>query len=231
MGRSEPNLGLEAVDSGEGPRLRVVVDWVRGYATESGAPALTDACAGIAAFEQETQRLRQELDALLAEARVRLGAAGQEAAARSAEAGQEPAPRPRIATELRVRDVMSRNVRIVDPNARIAVAEELMKQGRFRHVVVVDDGDLVGVLSQRDIFYGALAWSLGHGQRAHDETMASVPVKQVMNTNVRTARPEESLAEAAARMREHKLGCLPVMADGKLVGVLTEGDFLSLLAG
>ena len=226
----QANLGLEVVDSDGGPILRVVVEWVRGYAAESGAPALTDACASIASFEREARRLHDELDTLLEEARSRLGPLQHSVAASPEDAQPAKAPRPRISTELLVRDVMSTNVRIVDPNERIAVADELMKQGRFRHVVVVDDGDLVGVLSQRDIFYGALAWSLGHGRRAHEETLASVPVKQVMNTNVRTVLPEDSLAEAAARMREHKVGCLPVLAGRKIVGILTEGDFLSLLA-
>ena len=229
MGFEEANLGLEVGESGGSPALRIVVDWVTGYAAKSGAPAISDACGTVAAFERETQRLHKELDGLLDEARARLGKAASTAAVESNEAPPARSVSARIATDLLVRDVMSENVRVVGPNDPLSVADELMKQGRFRHAVVVDDGKMVGVLSQRDIFYGALAWSLGQGQRVHDQTLAAVPVKQVMNTNVLTAEPEEPLAEAAARLREHKVGCLPVMAGRKLIGILTEGDFLSLL--
>jgi CBS domain-containing protein len=129
-----------------------------------------------------------------------------------------------------VADVMTRDVHTLGPNDRLALAEELMKQGRFRHVVVVDDGRVVGVVSQRDIFHGALAWSLGQGRRAHETLLASSAVKDVMASNVVTVDPQAVLAEAAALLRDHKIGCLPVVAGDELVGILTEGDFLALLA-
>jgi CBS domain-containing protein len=129
-----------------------------------------------------------------------------------------------------VADVMTRDVRTLGPNDRLALADELMKQGRFRHVVVVDEGRVVGVVSQRDIFHGALAWSLGQGRRAHETLLTSSAVKDVMASNVVTVDPQAALAEAAALLRDHKIGCLPVVAGDALVGILTEGDFLALLA-
>jgi CBS domain-containing protein len=236
MGQEDTNLGLELVEEGQGASARIVVDWVRGYAAESGAPAITETCTSVAAFEREITRLHGELDALGEQARGHLGQAKPAAAATPAPApakGEAGTPKTaqRIATDLLVRDVMSENVRVVGPNDPLAVADELMKQGRFRHTVVVEDGELLGVLSQRDIFYGALAWSMGEGSRAHERTLGTMRVKEVMNKDVRTVDPAESLADAAARMREHKVGCLPVMAGRELVGILTEGDFLSLLAG
>jgi CBS domain-containing protein len=234
MGQNDKNLGLDVVAEGQSPSARIVVDWVRGYAAESGAPAITEACTSLAAFEREVARLRGELDALGEQAREHLGKGKHvtaEPPPESADAATYPKRQHRIATDLRVRDVMSENVRVVGPNDALAVADELMKQGRFRHTVVVEEGQLLGVLSQRDIFYGALAWSLGEGSRAHERTLGTMRVKEVMNKDVRTVDPAESLADAAARMREHKVGCLPVMAGRELVGILTEGDFLSLLAG
>jgi CBS domain-containing protein len=103
--------------------------------------------------------------------------------------------------------------------ARIAVAEAW---GFTRH------GG--GAVLTRDIFHGALAWSLGQGRKAHEQLLAATPVKDVMASRVVSVDPDAPLAEAAAPLREHKIGCLPVVAGDALVGVLTEGDFLALLA-
>lgn len=231
MGLEEANLGLEVSEGAGGPQLRIVVEWVRGYAAESGAPAISDPCGTITSFEREAERLKQELDALLDEARERLGDPRRAAAGKGGKADEaaSPARAARIETDLLVRDVMSTDVRVVDPNDPLAVADELMKQNRFRHAVVVGDGQLVGVLSQRDIFYGALAWSAGLGSSGHKKALESVAVKAVMQTEVVTIGPDAPLADAARLMLERRIGCLPVVQRGDLVGILTEGDFLSLL--
>jgi CBS domain-containing protein len=140
------------------------------------------------------------------------------------------APKPRLDTSLGVRDVMTREVRTLGPNDPLSLADELMQVGRFRHVVVVDGGRVVGVISQRDIFYGALAWSLGQGRTAQQKALESTRAKDVMQSDVVHVEPGTPLAEAAARMRERKLGCLPVLEGETLVGILTEGDFLALLS-
>jgi CBS domain-containing protein len=106
-----------------------------------------------------------------------------------------------------------------------------MKVGRFRHVVVVEDNgdEVAGVISQRDIFYGALAWSVGLGSDAYEKTLDSQSVKAVMQTDVTTIDPGAPMVEAAQILLEKRIGCLPVVENGLLVGILTEGDFLSLL--
>jgi CBS domain-containing protein len=84
-------------------------------------------------------------------------------------------------------------------------------------------------LSHRNIFYGALAWSLGHGTLAHEKALESFTVKDVMESDVVTVHPDSALSEAAATMMERKIGCLPVVESHRLVGILTEGDFLAML--
>jgi len=214
------------------PTARIAVSDAWGFTRHGGAAIVTRDCTSYAALEREVARLGQELDAALSEARVRFeGAAAAKAA--SVEAAAAAPPERRVAvldTSLHVADVMTRDVRTLGPNDRLALADELMKQGRFRHVVVVDEGRVVGVVSQRDIFHGAVAWSLGHGRKAHERLLASSPAKDVMASSVVTVDPEATLAEAAALLREHKIGCLPVVAGDELVGILTEGDFLALLA-
>ena len=102
--------------------------------------------------------------------------------------------------------------------------------GKFRHVVVVNDsGKVTGVVSHRDIFYSTIAWSTGLGRFAHEKAMQEFPVKQVMTESPQTVSPETTLSDAAALMMEHKIGCLPVLAGEKLVGILTEGDFLAII--
>ena len=126
---------------------------------------------------------------------------------------------------------MTRDVRTLRPNDRLSLADELMKVGNFRHVVVVDgDGqEVAGVISKRDIFYGALAWSTGLGTTGHQKALASAPVKTVMRSDVVTIAPDAWLSDAARIMRDEQIGCLPVVRGGDLVGILTEGDFLALL--
>jgi CBS domain-containing protein len=238
MADETKNLALDldpGARPGDQPAARIAVAEAWGFTRHGGAAVVTRDCTSLAALEREIARLKSELDDALADARTRFG--GEAAPAARADAAPQPQPQPqggeRIAaldTSLRVRDVMTREVRTLAPNDRLALAEELMKQGRFRHVVVVDGDRVAGVLSQRDIFHGALAWSLGQGRKAHEQLLAATAVKDVMASRVVTVDPDAPLAEAAALLREHKIGCLPVVAGDALVGVLTEGDFLALLA-
>jgi CBS domain-containing protein len=217
---------------GDKPNARIAVAEAWGFTRHGGGAVLTRDCASAAALEREVERLKAELDEALAEGRARLAgkaaAAPKAAAARAAGAG----PRiPALDTKLRVADVMTREVRTLGPNDQLALADELMQQGRFRHVVVVDGGRVVGVLSRRDIFHGALAWALGQGKKAHEQLLATTSIKEVMASHVVTVDPEVPLAEAATLLREHQIGCLPVVAGDVLAGILTEGDFLALLSG
>jgi CBS domain-containing protein len=131
----------------------------------------------------------------------------------------------------RVEEWMTRDVVTLQRNDQLLIADQVMQLGRIRHMPVLDEDDeLVGVLSQRDLFRGALVRALGYGTVAQQRLMKTIPVKEVMTTQILTARPDESLASAARRMLEHKIGCLPVVEDGKLIGILTEADFVSAIA-
>jgi CBS domain-containing membrane protein len=126
---------------------------------------------------------------------------------------------------------MSKPAMTLGRNDRLRVADDLMRQERIRHLPVLDDdGQLAGIVSQRDLFRSALLRSLGFGSRAEDRMLDSLVVKEAMTNNPQTIGPEAPLPEAARMMVEHKVGCLPVVADGKLVGILTEGDFVALVA-
>ena len=134
-------------------------------------------------------------------------------------------------TGLQVRDVMSREVHTVKRNDELGIADTLMKQERVRHLPVLDgDGEVCAVVSQRDLFRGALLRALGFGSRAEELMLKQVAVKEAMSSEIQTTAPDTPVADAARLMIERKIGCLPVIENGKLVGIVTETDFVRLVS-
>jgi CBS domain-containing membrane protein len=133
---------------------------------------------------------------------------------------------------LKVRDVMTAQVTTLKRNDKLKLADDLMQLGRIRHLPILDDDgkQLAGILSQRDLFRGALAQALGYGQYAHRKLLDTFSIKDVMTTDVITTSPDTSLLDAARVLMERKIGCLPVVEDGRLVGIITEGDFVTMVA-
>lgn len=126
---------------------------------------------------------------------------------------------------LTVRDLMAGTVLSLRPDDTVEAAWQLMVQRRLRHMVVVDaDGDLVGLVSRRDLLTG------DRGEGAALPAPAPVRVEEVMTSEVETVEPAQSLAEAAQLMFENGFGCLPVVEGPHLVGLLTEADFVRWFA-
>ena len=133
--------------------------------------------------------------------------------------------------ELRVRDVMTAEVTTLQGNDKLTLADDVMRLGRIRHLPVLDeDGQLAGIVSQRDLFRGALARALGYGERAQRQLLDTLVVKEVMTSEVITTAPDTPLADAAKVLVERKIGCLLVVEGSRLVGIITEGDFVALAA-
>lgn len=132
---------------------------------------------------------------------------------------------------LRVRDVMTRDVTTLDRNDKLSVADDVMRLGRIRHLPVVnEDGELEGIVSQRDLFHSGLLRALGYGQHAKQQALDSLVLKEAMKADVVTVAPEAPLVAAAQLMLERKIGCLVVVEGKKIVGILTESDFVKLVA-
>jgi len=132
---------------------------------------------------------------------------------------------------LRVRDVMTAEVTTLQRNDKLTLADDIMRLGRIRHLPVLDEnGQLAGIVTQRDLFRGALAKALGYGERAQRQLMDTLVVKEVMTSDVITTTPDTQLAEAARVLIERKIGCLPVVEAGRLVRIITEEDFVALAA-
>jgi CBS domain-containing membrane protein len=106
-----------------------------------------------------------------------------------------------------------------------------MKQQRIRHIPVLNaDGDLCGILTQRDLFRGILLKSLGYGSRAEQKMLDSLSIKEAMRDEVITITPDSTLSDAANLMLYNKIGCLPVVDGERLVGMISEADFVKQFA-
>jgi acetoin utilization protein AcuB len=123
---------------------------------------------------------------------------------------------------MKVREVMTTdNLLTIGEDDSLAVAAHRMTWTPCRHLPVVKDHEVVGVISERDL----LAW-IG-GNRRLDGPSDVVCAAMVAPPSV--ASPDEDIGEAAARMISRRIGCLPVVTNGKLIGMLTRGDLLGRL--
>jgi len=121
-----------------------------------------------------------------------------------------------------VAQIMVRDLFTVHPDDLVDLAASLMDWEHLRHVPVEDaDGNLVGLITNR-----RLMRLLGRGSKESRH----VAVSDIMLTDPVTVTPETSVIDAVRLMRQHKVACLPVVTDGKLEGLVTEGDFLEVAA-
>ena len=115
----------------------------------------------------------------------------------------------------RVADVMTREVVALSVSDSLAKAEAYLHMGHIRHLPVLGDEGLVGLVTRREVVRA-------RAQGATD----GVPVGEAMQASLMTVAPELRLTDAARLMLEHKIGCLPVLESDRLVGIITESDFL-----
>lgn len=130
-----------------------------------------------------------------------------------------------------VRDLMTEHVFTVHADDDLETVHELMLEHHVRHVPVLDDEELLaGLISHRDLLRHSLIEQEhvpGYVERALlSETLA----REVMTGTPDTTTADTDIREAAQVMLELKYGCLPVVEGSKLVGILTEADFVRLLA-
>ena len=113
---------------------------------------------------------------------------------------------------------MSTKIKTIKPGASADAAWERMKNGEIHHLVVVDNAKVVGIISERDLG-GARGAVLRRGKTVDD----------LMSGQVLSAKPTDTLRQAANKLRGYGIGCLPILQDGKLKGILTVTDLLELI--
>jgi CBS domain-containing protein len=123
-----------------------------------------------------------------------------------------------------VAQLMSTDLFTAHPDDLVDLAASLMEWRHIRHVPVEDDeGRLVGLISHRDLLRLLAQGLLSRGAK-------EVTVKEIMTRDLLTITPETPALEAMAIMRRRKVGCLPVLENDRLVGIITAYDFLALSA-
>jgi len=127
---------------------------------------------------------------------------------------------------LRVRDVMSVSPVTIPPSMSVHEAHTLMQQRKVRHFPVLQDGCLVGIVSDRDIrlVLPSPATSLAVWEIRH--LLDTLTVGEMMTCFVMTIAPDRLMTEAVVRMLGHRVGALPVVEDRCVVGILTRTDVL-----
>jgi len=127
-----------------------------------------------------------------------------------------------------VRDIMTTDVFTIPSNTGILEAKRIMDERKLRRVPVADKGKLVGIVTTHRLEGAAPPeavsqnmWDIAYSIVA----LHRMPVKQIMQTDVVTARPDMTVEEALALAQSKKVGGLVVVDDGKVVGVVTTNDF------
>ena len=125
---------------------------------------------------------------------------------------------------LRVRDFMTRDVYTLGPGASAAEAWALCEGHGIRHVPIVEEGRLVGMVSDRDL----RDVSPPRGDRA-GQTLQWVRIEEMMTRDLFTIDPLATIEQAAREIHDRRIGCLPVVADGELAGIVTSSDMMRTL--
>jgi len=128
-----------------------------------------------------------------------------------------------------VREKMRRSVITIGPDQSLLVARERMRKHSIRRMPVVRDGQLVGMVTDRDV---RQAWASPATALSTHELLYlldKVTVAQIMTPKVVTVTPDTPLVEAARLLHAHKIGGLPVVEGKRVVGILTETDLLEVL--
>ncbi len=128
---------------------------------------------------------------------------------------------------IKVEDMMTHNPHTLLRSHSLADAKHTMEALDIRHIPIVDaDRKLLGLITQRDVL-AAQESSLQKIPQNQSYTL-STPLNDVMHTSIMTVQPKAGLKESALYMQKHKVGCLPVVDEGELVGIITDSDFVSI---
>ena len=129
-----------------------------------------------------------------------------------------------------VKDIMTMNVVTIPSNTSVSDAKRIMEAHRIRRLPIVDRGKLVGMVTEHrlEAYTPSKAttlsvWEIGY-------LLGNTPVKDIMEKNVVTVTPDMTVEEVLALAQEKEVGALPVLEDGRVVGIVTTNDFFYKIA-
>lgn len=132
-----------------------------------------------------------------------------------------------MSLDIPVSRIMRRDFVSLDLKDRLDFADDVMSLGRIRHLPVLQNGRLIGIVSQRDLLASSLSSVLEVDPKHRRSFLRAVDVQEVMTHPVITVAEDTPASEAARLMLRHRIGCIPVVdADGAPLGLLTETDLL-----
>jgi CBS domain-containing membrane protein len=130
---------------------------------------------------------------------------------------------------MKVADLMSTDLVTLTEDETLAHAQRCMARGRIRHLPVVRDGLLTGLITHRDLLAASFSIFAEVERNEQRRIFDTVRVVEAMHRDVVTVSPDLGVSQAASILLENKYGCLPVVdGQGVLVGIVTEADFLRL---
>jgi CBS domain-containing protein len=130
---------------------------------------------------------------------------------------------------MQVSEVMATDVVTVGRNDDLRLVDDIMAERHIRHIPVVEDDAIVGLVSQRDVFSAQMSSTMGYGEKGQRAYLHSILVKEVMAHPVITIAPEAPVSEAIDLIVEKRIGCLPVVRGQQLIGILTKTNLLQRL--
>lgn len=132
---------------------------------------------------------------------------------------------------MRVRELMTGAPITVRPSTGVFEARQRMLDERIRHLLVTDGDELMGIVTDRDIRLNLPSHATSLSVWEVNYLLARLTVGQIMTKAVLTVGPDREAPEAARLMLEHKIGALPVVDNGRLIGIVTETDILRAFVG
>ena len=127
---------------------------------------------------------------------------------------------------MRVRNLMTGGPIVVVPDTPVIEARQLMAKERIRHLIVVEHGRLVGVVTDRDIRLSWPSQATALSVWELNYLLARLTVGQIMSKTVISVGPDRPAVDAARLMLDHKIGGLPVVQEGLVIGIVTETDIV-----
>ncbi len=127
-----------------------------------------------------------------------------------------------------VKEVMSKNPVSIGPASKLRAVDNLMKANKVRHVPVIKNGKLVGIVTEKDIRYAMIPEKIPGKKVPHEWNLDHLKVQDIMTNNAITISQEAQVEEAARIIYGYKIGALPVMKNNKLVGIISVMDILGI---
>ena len=128
-----------------------------------------------------------------------------------------------------VKDFMTSEVTSLQESDTLLDAAMIFVRSSFRHVPVLRDKKLVGIITERDVKQFAPSLLGGTSAEEYNQIMETTLISRVMTRDPMTLRPDQPIFDAAKIMHDKRVGCLPVVDNGDLAGIVTTTDLIALL--